>query len=237
MDTPLFFQAEAAVGEEVVLDEATARHAVQVLRMAPGSLLELTNGEGMLWQGVIAAVGKKNCTVLITGGQQLPPSYTTLNAMAIAPVKNTSRLEWFIEKATELGVHCIYLLQTQRTEKQHLRYERLVNITMSAMLQSRQVWQPRIVPPQSLARVLQATEGYLHLIAHCTEAPKQPLPQVLQANTGKNKLLLIGPEGDFTNEEIEMAMQAGCLGVSLGNTRLRTETAGVAGAAMLCLHG
>jgi 16S rRNA (uracil1498-N3)-methyltransferase len=235
MNIPLMYIAEAQVGELVALDEATARHAVQVLRMVAGSPLELTNGEGMLWRGTIASVGKKSCQVLITGGQKLPPALPCKVALGIAPVKNASRLEWFIEKATELGVDTVYLLSTQRTEKQHLRYERLVGITQSAMLQSRQVWQPRIVPPQPLYKVLEATRDYVQWIAHCGTAPRQPLSALLPAHRQSHKLLLVGPEGDFTDEEIALAESEGCRGVSLGRTRLRTETAGVAAASMLCL--
>lgn len=234
MGVPVFFTADAEVGQVLALDEASARHAVQVLRMQPGETLQLTNGEGMLWQATIADTGKKQCTVRIDAAQKMPLPTRQRVSIAIAPIKNGSRLEWFIEKATELGVAEIILLQTHRTEKQHIRFERLMNICISAVLQSGHCWLPRLVPPQPLEKVLAQSEAAHKYIAHCTASPgKMSLAQLAPAISGSS-LLLIGPEGDFTPEEVALALNQGCTEVSLGLTRLRTETAGIAGAVMLC---
>jgi 16S rRNA (uracil1498-N3)-methyltransferase len=234
MGVPVFFTAYAEVGEVLALDDGSARHAVQVLRMQPGEVLQLTNGEGMLWQATIADTGKKLCTVRIDKAQKMPPPTPKRVSIAIAPIKNGSRLEWFVEKATELGVAEILLLQTHRTEKQHIRFERLMNISISALLQSGHCWLPRLVPPQSIEKVLAQSKATHRYIAHCNAAAhKAPLAQLLPTITG-NSLLLIGPEGDFTPEEVAFALNHGCAEVSLGQTRLRTETAGLAGAVMLC---
>ncbi len=221
------------MGEQIELDEASARHAVQVLRMEPGQSLQLTNGEGMLWDATITEAGKKKCMVTITGEQSFVSPLTRKVSIGIAPVKNTNRLEWFLEKVTEMGVAEVLLLQTKRTEKQHIRFERLLSIATSALLQSRQVWLPRILPPQSVEKVLSLPQYDHRYVAHCEDQVKTPLAGLVPNTTG-NSLLLIGPEGDFTPEEIEASLRAGFQPVSLGPTRLRTETAGVVGAALLC---
>jgi 16S rRNA (uracil1498-N3)-methyltransferase len=233
MQVPYFFQMNAHVGEQIELDEASARHAVQVLRMQPGQSIQLTNGEGLLWDATITEAGKKKCIVTITEEQLFQSLLPRKVSIGIAPVKNTNRLEWFLEKVTEMGVSEVLLLQTRRTEKQHLRFERLLSIANSALLQSRQVWLPRILPPQSMEKVL-ASDQYQHrYIAHCEDLEKQPLSKLVIGTTGSS-LLLIGPEGDFDPAEIESSVEAGFVPVSLGQSRLRTETAGVVGAALLC---
>lgn len=223
----------AHLGEQIELDETSARHAVQVLRMQPGQAVQLTNGEGMLWDATITETGKKKCIVTISGEQFFASPLPRTVSIGIAPVKNTNRLEWFLEKVTELGVAEVLLLQTKRTEKQHLRFERMLGIATSALLQSRQVWLPRILPPQSVEKVLSLQQYDHRYVAHCEEQHKTPLAGIVPNTTGKS-LLLIGPEGDFTPEEIAASLQAGFHPVSLGPTRLRTETAGVVGAALLC---
>ncbi|MCU0375452.1 MAG: 16S rRNA (uracil(1498)-N(3))-methyltransferase [Chitinophagaceae bacterium] len=234
MGASVFFIADAEVGQVLALDDASARHALQVLRMQPGEQLQLTNGEGMLWQATIANAGKKQCTVHIEAVQKMPLPTRQRVILAIAPVKNGSRLEWFIEKATELGVAEIILLQTHRTEKQHIRFERLMNICISALLQSGHCWLPRLVPPQPLEKVLAQSDAAHKYIAHCNNpAARAPLARLAPCITGSS-LLLIGPEGDFTSDEVNLALQQGFAEVSLGQTRLRTETAGIAGAVMLC---
>jgi len=233
MQIPYFFQMNAQVGEQIELDEASVRHALQVLRMQAGQAIQLTNGEGMLWDATIIEASKKKCLVTITKEQFFPPFLTRKVSIGIAPVKNTNRLEWFLEKVTEMGVSEVLLLQTKRTEKQHLRFERLLGIASSALLQSRQVWLPRILPPQSLEKIMAANQYQHRYIAHCEDQVKTSLASIIPGTTGSS-LLLIGPEGDFEPLEIEKALEAGFQSVSLGKSRLRTETAGVVGAALLC---
>jgi len=217
-----------------LLDETAARHALQVLRMQSGDALMLTNGQGLLAEAVIESATKKACTLFITGTQQLPHTGRRMVAIGISPVKNASRFEWFVEKATELGVSHIFPLQCKRTVGAHFRHDRLQGIAVSAMLQSQQVWLPTLHQPVALAQVL-VQPFSAKLIAHCLPGEKHTLAGQLATAGAGSVLLLIGPEGDFTPEEIELALEEGCQPVGLGNTRLRTETAGVVGASLLCL--
>ncbi|HSK13930.1 MAG TPA: RsmE family RNA methyltransferase [Phnomibacter sp.] len=232
---PLFFHANGGPGIIVQLDEANARHVVQVLRMGAGEQIQLTNGNGLLWTGKIVATGKHKCEVQIDGEEGAGKPIARRTAIAISPVKNNSRFEWFLEKATEIGISEIYPILCHRTERAHFRHDRLLQICISAMLQSRQVWLPILHEPLSFAQFLRdAGKAYHHRwIAHCEPYEKHLLPKVLQPGM-PDSVLLIGPEGDFTQGEIFEATNAGYQPVSLGNTRLRTETAGVVGAAFLC---
>jgi 16S rRNA (uracil1498-N3)-methyltransferase len=236
MELPYFFQPEGGIGQKVLLDETNTRHALQVLRMQPGNSMQLTNGLGTLWTGVIEEAAKKKCVVNITGEVFHPRVQVRKSAMAISPVKNASRFEWFLEKATELGIAEIFPLICHRTERTHMRADRLQQICISAMLQSRQVWLPVLHDAMPLAVFLKEKGVAYHhrWVAHCESYEKHLLAKALQPGM-HDSLLLIGPEGDFTPDEIFEATNGGYIGVSLGNTRLRTETAGVVGAALMCL--
>jgi len=237
MEIPYFFHESASVGEQVNLDETNSRHAMQVLRMQQGDLLQLTNGQGILWSGTISAAGKKSCMVSIEKEEKLPRSVLRKFAVGISPLKNTGRFEWFLEKATELGIAEIFPLLCLRTVREKFRHDRMRQICISAMLQSRQVWLPVLHEPQPYAKFIGGELAHAYnqrWIAHCEGYEKHHLARVLQPGM-LDSLLLIGPEGDFTNEEIFAATNAGYVAVSLGQTRLRTETAGVVGAALLCL--
>ena len=240
MEKPWFYIPDAVAGGQVMLDEASARHAVQVLRLQPGNSLMLTNGKGTVHDAVIHTVHKKQCIVHITHTAQIPSRVRRRVGIGISPTKNTSRLEWFLEKATELGVSDIYPLLCHRTVRAHFRHDRMQAICVSAMLQSQQAWLPALhepMPVQDLIANMQSEQaGHYHhrWIAHCSELEKHHLSQVVQPGM-HDSLLLIGPEGDFTNEEIVLAENAGFNPVALGSTRLRTETAGLAGASLLCL--
>jgi 16S rRNA (uracil1498-N3)-methyltransferase len=237
MEVPYFFHESASPGVAVNLDETNSRHALQVLRMQPGDLLQLTNGQGVLWSGTISGTGKKACIVAIEKEEKLPRSVFRKSAVGISPLKNTGRFEWFLEKATELGIAEIFPLLCHRTVREKFRHDRMRQICISAMLQSRQVWLPMLHEPQPYTGFVgsQSAHAYHHRwIAHCEGYEKHLLTSVLQPGM-HDSLLLIGPEGDFTTEEIFAATDAGYVAVSLGQTRLRTETAGVVGAALLCL--
>ena len=216
------------------LDADTSHHIAQVLRMRIGEALQLTDGLGNKALGHLAAVSKKACTVHLeqrTVTNRIGRSVR----MAVAPVKNNSRYEWFIEKATELGVSDIHPLICERTEKQHLRPDRLRQVSIAAMLQSQQVWLPNLHEPTPIASLIRSweVEGLQRLIAHCNDAERKSISAIqLMQSVG----ILIGPEGDFTPGEIHTAREAGFVAVQLGGTRLRTETAGVVGAAWLRLQ-
>ena len=226
-----FYDGPLCEGEKILLDESTVRHVVQVLRMRESERLLLTDGLGVTAEAVIVEAGKKSCFVMVQAVLRSAPKFPALH-LCIAFTKNASRNEWLLEKAVELGVRRITPLITVRSEKMHAKPERWRGILISAMLQSQQTFLPELTTSQSLEVALKAIEGgALGLLAHCVATrPRLPLSSVLQK--GQNASLLIGPEGDFTPEEISLAEAAGCTSVSLGNTRLRTETAALAACAL-----
>lgn len=235
MQLPLFYVANAQATDTLVtLPDDTARHVVQVLRMQTGTALQITNGMGLLLTGTLLLTGKKQAVVQVTAAVEVPAASRRVT-LAISVLKNAARLEWFFEKATEMGVTRFVPLLCERTERSHFRYERMQALLISALQQSRQCWLPQLDAPVPLLQLLQQLPPGHRFIAHCAEGAKQSLrnvPRLLQ----KDAVLLIGPEGDFTTAEIEAALAAGCQPVSLGITRLRTETAGVVGAALLCVE-
>lgn len=240
MDTPWFYLPGQLSGPTAMLGEASARHAVQVLRMRVGDALCLTNGEGQVHQATIAASSKKDCTVSIHTTTHVQRQVGRKAAIAISPLKNASRFEWFLEKATELGIAAIFPIICHRTVREHFRQERLHNICISAMLQSQQAWMPVLHEPLPFEALISKSSAhqpyYYHhkFVAHCSHLEKHHFARALQPGMHE-ALMLIGPEGDFTNEEILLAENNGIVAVSLGETRLRTETAGIVAASMLCL--
>lgn len=234
MQHPLFYVAGAAPGDSLIpLPDDTARHVLQVLRMQPGEVLQLTNGTGLLLTGTLLATGKKQAAVQVSAAVEVPPPARQVT-LAISILKNAARLEWFFEKATELGVTRFVPLLCDRTERSHFRHDRMQALLISALQQSRQCWLPQLDMPTPLLQLLQQLPPGTPYLAHCADGPKQSLrnvPRLLQ----QDATLFIGPEGDFSAAEIEAALAAGCQPVTLGSTRLRTETAGVVGAALLCV--
>lgn len=234
MALPFFYISDYKNEQQVILDEDTSRHVVQVLRMKTGEQLNLTDGRGNLLTCVIAEEHKKHCTVAVKETQYIEPTKRKIS-IAISLLKNANRFEWFLEKATEIGVNEIIPLICERTEKEKFRYDRMQGICISAMLQSQQCWLPVLQEPvQFEDLVMRRFENGRKFIAHCVEGDKASLHN-LQINTSSSLQILIGPEGDFVPAEIELALMNQFVPVSLGETRLRTETAGVVAAALLCL--
>lgn len=218
---------------EITLDEDSSRHIVQVLRMQPGEFLRLTDGKGTLLTAVILNSHKNKCRVKIDSAATIPPGRKV--AIAIPPLKNGSRFEWFLEKAAEIGVSEIIPILSQRTERQHLRHDRLHKVLVSALLQSQQAWLPVLHPLTPFSEVLTDTRYDRRLIAHCLEDSRPALPVVTRTGSTSPTLILIGPEGDFSPEEVASAVTKGFISVTLGENRLRTETAGVVAATLLCI--
>lgn len=230
MALPFFYINTYTDGQKLItLDEDTSRHVVQVLRMKKGEQLHLTDGLGHLLLAEISDDHKKHCSVAIKDVTYTAPAERKVT-IAISNIKNASRFEWFLEKASEVGIGEIIPLVCERTEKERFRYDRMNAICISAMLQSQQVWLPLLREPLPLNQVLEQTGSAAKYIAHCEDGPKNPLSKQSPATTS---IILIGPEGDFTPAEIQEAIQQGFIPVSLGNTRLRTETAGVVAAVLL----
>ncbi|SDC08469.1 RsmE family RNA methyltransferase [Niabella drilacis] len=236
LQLPFFYISEYIPGEKnIILDENNSRHVVQVLRMQTGEALHLTDGKGHLLTAEIADPHKKHCGVSITNTAFLEPCYPRIT-IAISLLKNANRFEWFLEKATEIGVASIVPLVSERTEKDRAKTERLQQILISALLQSRQVWLPQMPEPVKYTDFIK-DRGFQAIprkfIAHCLEEEKYSLKD---RQVDADCIILIGPEGDFTTEEIGAALANGYQPVTLGATRLRTETAGVVAAALLCVR-
>jgi len=230
MGLPIFYLEEFTGNNTVELNEETSRHIVQVLRMQEGSQIQLTDGRGRLMDAEITAAHKKKTLVKILRQQSIAPSENKIT-IAISPIKNTSRFEWFLEKATEIGVNKIIPLICQRTEKEKLRTARLQQIIISAMLQSRQSWLPVLQEPTLFKNVLDNETFEKKFIAHCEDGVKNILS--IEQKGSNSAIILIGPEGDFTSNEIREAIEKKFIPVSLGENRLRTETAGVVAVTLL----
>ena len=199
-----------------------SRHIVKVLRKKEGDLLQITNGKGYLFKAKILFADAKKCKVEITSTTKKHQKKHWLH-MAVAPTKNNDRFEWFLEKATEIGVNEITPIICERSERKVIKIERMHKVIQSAMKQSLQTYLPKLNVPISYTDFLaQQLEGLL-FIAHCTEDEKMELKRCVAPD--KDIVILIGPEGDFSRTEIKTAYDKGFLPVSLGQNRLRTETA------------
>lgn len=227
---PFFFEENLSASHELILSEESSRHAVQVLRMKEGELIMITNGKGQMLSTEITLADKKRTKVSIIHNDFSERPAPEV-AIAISLIKNTNRFEWFIEKATEIGVSAIIPLICNRSEKVRFKPERIRSILISAMLQSQQSWLPEICQPAKLSDVVNEKNYKQKFIAHCLEKEKRQLKDIVKKDV--SKIILIGPEGDFTEEEIEHALHQNYIPVSLGETRLRTETAGIAAAVLL----
>lgn len=235
MALPFFYISDYnEAQQQLVLNEETSKHVVQVLRMKVGEQINLTDGKGTLLTCEIVDDHKKHCSVVVKSKvkNQKPKKSVTV---AISLLKNANRFEWFLEKATEIGVAEIIPLICERTEKEKFRQERMQGIVISAMLQSQQTWLPVLQEPILLTKAVKDSAASVKLLAHCEEGEKKTIQEVMENNPASSYAIFIGPEGDFTPDEIKMAAALHCHYVSLGETRLRTETAGVAAGILLIL--
>ncbi len=212
------------------LSEETSKHIVQVLRKGKDDLLQLTDGKGNVLTASIVDDHKKKCVVKKISFETIPALQHKIT-IAISLIKNTSRFEWFLEKVTEIGVSTIIPLICHRTEKQHFRLDRMKGILISAMLQSKQAWLPELQEPVLYQEVIKKNVAANKFIAHCDDDTTKI--QLASLKKSSSSIILIGPEGDFTNEEIALAQSNHYTAVSLGNNRLRTETAGVVAVTLL----
>jgi 16S rRNA (uracil1498-N3)-methyltransferase len=205
-------------------DKEESRHIVKVLRKKEGDKIQITNGVGSLFTSEITFAAEKKCEVKIIEEKVYEPMPYYLH-LAVAPTKMNDRYEWFLEKATEIGINEITPLICEHSERTAFKSDRFEKILQSAMKQSLQFYLPKLNEPVPFNTfVKQEREGQL-FIAHCEETDKKLLKTELQP---KQKItILIGPEGDFSTKEIELALAQKYVPVSLGNTRLRTETAAV----------
>ncbi len=206
-------------------DREESRHIVKVLRKKESDILHVTNGLGFLFQAEITLASDNKCTVKIVGFQQKEKPEYRLH-LAVAPTKMNDRYEWFLEKATEMGVGEITPLICDHSERKIIKTERFDKIIQSAMKQSLQYYLPKLNEPVSFKDFMKSKKNGQLFIAHCEETDKKSLKDSVIA--GQDATILIGPEGDFSAAEIKLALENGYNPVSLGNTRLRTETAAIA---------
>lgn len=216
------------------LDEEESKHCVRVLRLREGDTLHLTDGRGTLYTARVADASPKRCTVEVveTVHDYRPRPYRL--TMAVAPTKNIERFEWFLEKATEVGCDRFIPVECERSERRTLKPERETKVITAAVKQSLKAYHPLLDPMTPLHRVVETPFAGRRFIAHCdaprSAAGRRYLADLLRA--GEEALVLIGPEGDFSPEEIDRALACGFEEVSLGTQRLRTETAALAAVVM-----
>ena len=231
---PYFYEPELnAQGSSLTLSEATSKHCIQVLRMQPGDEIQLTDGQGLLVTAVITLAHKKHSQVRVLD-RDLQPAADSRVAIAIAPTKNIGRIEWALEKLTEIGVSEIILMKTERTERTAIKTERIQQILISAMLQSRQVHLPLLKGLIPFKTVLADYQGFSHKwVAHLLDQGNKKT--LSPAREKESHIILIGPEGDFSAAEIDLALapEYQFEPVTLGKTRLRTETAGLVAGVLL----
>jgi 16S rRNA (uracil1498-N3)-methyltransferase len=207
-----------------VFDKEESKHIIKVLRKKDGDVLYVTNGEGYLFKTEITLASDSKCNVVILSFEKIAPSAHPLH-LVVAPTKMNDRYEWFLEKATEIGIQEITPIICDRSERKIINKERFEKIILTAMKQCNQFFLPKLNNAITLKEFLKQEHDGNLLIAHCEESDKKSLKSVLQVNT--KTTILIGPEGDFSEKEIQLAVANNFIPVTLGNTRLRTETAAV----------
>lgn len=205
-------------------DKEESKHIIKVLRKKDSDILFVTNGLGYLFECEIILASDNKCTVQINSFEKKEASKFHLH-LAVAPTKMNDRFEWFLEKATEIGIQEITPIICDRSERKVINKDRFDKIVLSALKQCNELYLPKLNDAITFKEFISKQQKGLKLIAHCEETNKKTLKSVLKAN--EDITLLIGPEGDFSTKEINTALESNYIPVSLGNTRLRTETAAV----------
>lgn len=205
------------------LPEEEAGHCLRVLRLGVGDKVMLTDGEGFFYKAVISAATGKRCQVKVLETQNQEAFWNGYLHLAMAPTKNMDRIEWLVEKATEIGFNELTFLNCRFSERKVIKTERVEKIVVSAMKQSLKAQKPQVNEMMPFTQFIKQDFKGQKFIAHCYEGEKPLLKDVLVP--GEDALVLIGPEGDFSPEEVQMAVEAGFKAISLGKSRLRTETA------------
>lgn len=212
-------------GAEVILNETESKHAIRVLRLPHGAHIQLIDGEGGFYEARITDTSPKKCRLEIVDSQQEFGKKKFQLHIAIAPTKNIDRFEWFLEKCTEIGIDEITPILSEHSERKVIKPERLEKIIVSAMKQSVKAYLPKLNELTTFKSFIGQLDESKKYIAHCNPGEKSHLKN--EASEGDDVILLIGPEGDFSPEEVEWAKKYGYKEISLGTARLRTETAGV----------
>ncbi|CAM4103061.1 16S rRNA (uracil1498-N3)-methyltransferase [Pedobacter westerhofensis] len=221
------FYTPDITSSDYILNEEESRHCMKVLRLVTGDVVHLIDGRGGLYEAEITGESKRNVSlhVLKTTSEYQKRNHNL--HIAVAPTKNIDRLEWFLEKATEIGIDQITPVICERSERKIVKEDRLNKVITSAVKQSLQAYHPMLNEALSLKELISHHSADHRMIAHCVEGePRKYISEI--APSGSSYLILIGPEGDFTPNEIQLALQNDFKPLTLGNTRLRTETAALA---------
>ena len=231
-ETRDFYVPDAAHQSELPTDEAT--HATRVLRLKSGDEMFLMDGAGTFYRAEVTLVSNKKCLYEIRETMSQEKTWNGKIHLAIAPTKMTDRIEWLVEKATEIGFDDITFLNCRFSERKVLRIDRIEKIVVSAMKQSRKPWIPQVHEMIAFTDFVKANHTGKKYIAHCYEeiVRNDLFDELLSMNTPNDLTVMIGPEGDFSIDEVEFAMSHGFESISLGNSRLRTETAGLSAVMM-----
>jgi 16S rRNA (uracil1498-N3)-methyltransferase len=210
--------------DEIILSAEESKHATKVLRKKEGDILNFTDGKGYFYKAKITVADTRKCRLQVVSSEQKEKQHNYHLHIAIAPTKNIDRFEWFLEKACEIGIDEITPIICSRSQRKAIKTERCTRILLSAMKQSIKFHLPKLNEAISLTDFIKQDFKGNKYIAHCEDEEKKELKKV---NKTDKYLILIGPEGDFSQKEIDLALQNQFKAVSLGTSRLRTETAGI----------
>jgi 16S rRNA (uracil1498-N3)-methyltransferase len=220
------FYTKNIQGNTGILDEAESHHCIKVLRLSAGDKVFIVDGKGGFYEGAISIANQKVCVIEIEKSEFGFGKRDFSLHIAIAPTKNIERFEWFLEKATEIGIDEITPILCQHSERKILREDRLEKVISSAMKQSIKAYHPVLNPLVTIEKFLEFELPEIKLMAHCMDGERHDLIKINPVVT--DFVILIGPEGDFSRNEVQLVVSKGFMPVSLGASRLRTETAGVA---------
>ena len=230
----LFYAADFTA-PEYMLSEEESRHAVKVLRLVEGDTLHITDGRGNLYRCEVASAHQKHCLVRVVEHfaefEKMPYNLT----MAVAPTKNIDRYEWFLEKATEIGVTEFVPLVSDHSERKVIKQEREEKVITAAVKQSLKAYHPLLSDITPFAKLVRKEFAGRKFIAHCGDAVKEKKYLASTLKKGEDALVLIGPEGDFSPEEVRLAVENGFEEITLGTQRFRTETAAVVAVDMVSI--
>jgi len=234
-ETRFFYVPDAASKGE--LPEEEAAHALRVLRLKEGDEMMLMDGKGAFYRAKVSIAGGKHCMYTVVDTQPQQRQWQGHLHLAIAPTKMMERMEWLAEKATEIGFDELSFLDCRFSERRSIKVARIEKIVVSAMKQSHKAWLPQVNEMNTFKKFVDSHREGCRFIAHCyEEVPRANLFDELHKSAGDDALVLVGPEGDFSIDEVNYAVQqCGYVSVDLGKSRLRTETAGLAAVMMMQL--
>ncbi|MFZ5940654.1 MAG: 16S rRNA (uracil(1498)-N(3))-methyltransferase [Bacteroidota bacterium] len=224
----LFYTPDIS-GSTYQLSESESKHCIRVLRLKRGDEVRLVDGRGGRYSALVESEDPRHCLLVVKEREQTASDFPYYLHIGIAPTKNMDRMEWFLEKVTEIGVNEITPVICERSERRELRVERLERVVVAAMKQSLKSFLPVINDPLPFSKWISTVQSGFRGIAHCMPGEKISLWDI---NRVDEVCLAIGPEGDFTEDEVGLALKSGFTGLDLGTSRLRTETAGV-----VAVHG